>query len=151
MAKPEVVAIDLGVRWEPNAPDEMLIQNESDAWLILAPHFEDPDLDPVVLRWIHCWGALLGPPNDEARSGHPLWNRGLQSCLWAGEVIHSRWIADLEARNRVHPRHDPMQFQGLRHFVLLLHDSTFETIARDVEVTRAAVRTVIDRLQRKPT
>jgi hypothetical protein len=151
MPKPNVTPIDLGVRWEPNVPAPVLVQTEGDAWLIFAPHFDDPNSDPVVFHWIDCWGALLGTPNDEARSGHPLWRHGLRDSLWAGEVANSPWIADLEQRDRVHPRHDPSRFEGLRHFILKFHDSTFEAIARGVEYTRGVPRAVLETLGGEPS
>jgi hypothetical protein len=132
--EPYSVPLDLGVRWDPNATDPWLIQTELTAYLTLEPFDASGEL--VVVRWRRCRGAVLGPPNDEARNGHPLWRRGLDGCLWAAEVHNSDWIARLERQNRVHSRHRAALFEGLRHFVLLLKDSTFECVADDFEVFR---------------
>lgn len=113
-----------------------------------SPLASQPSGSGFLLSFIHCWGALLGWPNDEALPRHRLWARGLRDCLWSAEVIHSRWIAELEERNRVHDRHDPNRFVSLRHYVLLFKDSTFEGVARDVEVTRGTPNSVLKQLKR---
>jgi hypothetical protein len=76
----------------------------------------------------------LGPPNDEAFHGHPLASRGL-SPYGAFEVLDSSWIRALAEMNSVHPRHSPALFAPLRHFVLSFHDSTFECIAKEFDIT----------------
>jgi hypothetical protein len=81
----------------------------------------------------------LGPPNDEAFEGHPLYERGLEP-YGVFEVLESSWIRRLEEMNRIHDRHDPSWFRTFRHFVFAFHDSTFEVIARGMtsEPTAAA-------------
>ena len=98
-----------------------------------------------VLRWrrARCLGALLGGPNDEARSGHRLWQKGLSECLWAAEVRNSSWIARLERENRVHHRHNADLFAGYRHFILMLKDSTFEVLAKSYQLHRWSREQVI--------
>jgi len=73
--------------------------------------------------------STLGPPNDEALSGHRLWGRGL-TFYAAHRVVNSTWIGELEQRNRVHPQHKPSLFSGLTHYLFTFHDETFECIAR---------------------
>jgi hypothetical protein len=85
-----VVASDLGVTWEPNSSDPVLIQHGGRAALAVDPHFEDRDRRLVVVHVDGCNGVRLGPPNDEGRPGHRLWNKGLANCLWTGEVLNSR-------------------------------------------------------------
>jgi hypothetical protein len=75
----------------------------------------------------------FGAPNDEALKGHRLWGRGL-SQYSLQEVIHSDWIADLERRNRVHPRHSERLFAGLRHFIFTFKEETLECVARALEI-----------------
>jgi hypothetical protein len=131
------ISFDLGVTWEPNTPMPLLIQTEFEAYLLLDPHMDDPDQRAVVVHAEACEGALLGLPNDEARNGHPLYERGLDEVSWTAEVQGSRWIGRLEEMNRVHPNHDSSAFLSLRHFILLLKDSTFEVNARDLRSLRA--------------
>ncbi|TIV15273.1 MAG: hypothetical protein E5V74_15705 [Mesorhizobium sp.] len=76
----------------------------------------------------------FGPPNDEALSGHRLYELGLRPYS-AFEVVNSSWNASLEEANRVHPRHMPELFSGRRHFILTFHDSTLEFITRDFQIS----------------
>ena len=95
--------------------------------------YEAADGRRVVVRFSGVQSVLLGAPNDETLNAHPLYGRGLRHYEFA-EVEHSPWIAELEQANRVHPRHSPESFADLRHFILPFHDSTFECVARSVEV-----------------
>jgi hypothetical protein len=132
-----VHSLDLGVTWEPNAPDAVLISDDHGrAILALQPHPGDDDERVVVLVWRRCRASRMEPPNDEAISGHRLYEKGLKDVHWLGEVTDSEWIADLERRNRVHRYHDPGRFDGLRHFVLPLKETTVEVVARSVEASR---------------
>ena len=72
-----VVTLDLGVEWEPNAPQAVLLSDDSGrACLSLSPHPNDSDLRMVVIVWTGARAALMQPPNDEALSGHPLYGKG---------------------------------------------------------------------------
>jgi hypothetical protein len=95
----------------------------------------DTTEDPVaVLDFGAVRAHYLGPPNDEAFSGHPLASRGL-SPYGAFEVQDSSWIRILAEMNSVHPHHSPALFANLRHFILCFHDSTFECIGKGFDVT----------------
>jgi hypothetical protein len=96
------------------------------------------------------WPAahLFGLPNDEAFDGHPLAARGLHPYD-VFEVHSSSWIRKVEGMNSVHPRHNRERFlDGLRHFVFVFHDSTFECIADgfDVQVVRGSMRSAVNQL-----
>ena len=67
-------------------------------------------------------------PNDEAFDGHPLGRRGLMP-YGAFEIKHSSWIRELERMNSVHPYHSAERFEEFRHYVLSVHDTTFECVA----------------------
>jgi hypothetical protein len=132
-----VVEIDLGITWDPNATEPLLVQTGEDALLVVHPDMNrDRDRRLVTFHWFGCYGASLSGPNDEARAGHPLWSTGLSDCLWAGEVVESDWIAHLERQNSVHDRHDPSRFADLRHLILLLKENTFEVVCRRWEISR---------------
>jgi hypothetical protein len=132
-----VVDLDLGVRWNPGAPDAVLIAEDlGSAVLALRAHPSDTDPRWVLLRWNSSRAASIQGPNDEAISGHRLYRNGLDSVRWAGEVIDSRWIATLEEMNRVHPNHRPERFAGLRHFVILTKERVIEVVAPSIEVLR---------------
>jgi hypothetical protein len=111
-----------------------------DAWakLTLLPHMDDDDTRRIALEWHGCVAARMEIPNDEAIAGHPLYRSGLREVLWAGEVLDSALIADLESRNSVHVRHDPAVFSNLRHWILRLKGHVVEVVARSIEVERIA-------------
>lgn len=134
-----VATVDLGVRWEPNAPEARLVVTDGgSAVLTLAAHFDDIDQRLVALRWTGTLLATMSAPNDEARQGHRLYDVGLAAVTWAGEVASSALIADLERQNSVHPRHDPAAFTGLRHWVLPLKECVVEVVAAEISVERTA-------------
>ena len=85
----------------------------------------------VVVHFPLCSDFTFGSPNDEALNGHPLWGRGL-SFYSVHRVENSSWIAQLERRNSVHPRHEKKQFlEGLSHYIFTFHDSTLECVVND--------------------
>jgi hypothetical protein len=123
-----VVSWDAGYQWEPNAPEAVLaVSDRGRAVLAVNAHPAEPDEDCVVFVWSGSRAAIMGSPNDEARSGYRLYSRGLSGGLRAGTVEQSEWIKDLERRNRVHPNHDPARFARLTHFILLLKEDTVES------------------------
>ena len=89
-----VVPLEIGVTWEPNAPDAVLVcDDRGSTSLALEAHPDDPDQRNVVLVWTGTESAALMPPNDEARSGHRLYGNGLSGLLWAGVVQDSELVA----------------------------------------------------------
>ena len=132
-----VAAIDLGVKWEPNAPSALLTTTDGgEARLRLRAHPDDHDQHPVELVWDRCLAARMEPPNDEAVSGHRLYDVGLREVLWLGEVYESGLIAELERTNRVHARHSAERYIPLRHWVVPLKECTVEVVARSPRVER---------------
>ena len=132
-----VVPWDAGCRWEPNAPDAvMAISDASRAALAVNAHFDDANQDCVVFIWSGTSAAIMGSPNDEALSGHRLYQHGLSDLPWAGQVEQSEWVADLERQNLGHPHHDAARFARLIHFILPLKEGTVEVVAEKVTVVR---------------
>ena len=132
-----VGALDLGVKWDPNAPEALLLSNDFGKTLLaLNPHPDDSDQRCVVLVWSGAHSACLADPNDEAISGHRLYGSGLSNLLWAGVVSDSETIRALEKQNRVHPFHDPSRFDDLTHHVVLLKECVVEVVAMAVAVSR---------------
>jgi hypothetical protein len=101
----------------------------------------------AIVRFHHPIASLFGPPSDEAFKGHPLSARGLEPYS-AMEVKSSSWIRRLERMNSVHPNHRPMHFRTYRHFVFAFHDSTFECVAKDLDVTllRGSMNGALERM-----
>ena len=77
---------------------------------------------------------MFGPPNDEAFEGHPLAKHRLRPYS-ANEIHNSSWLQRRIAMNRVHRHHSDSMFDDLRHFIFAFHDSTFECLARDFEIS----------------
>lgn len=138
--------IDVGVTIDVGAPLPHLVMDGHRTVLVFhagLPHDPSWDgttvevIDPSIdferrIGWIifqGCLFASLGPPNDEALSGHPLARVGLR-CYAAHEVRNSTLIAEFERRNRVHPNHRREPFESLRHIVITFHDETFECVCR---------------------
>ena len=135
----QVRPLDLGVEWEPNAPDAVLITRDlGPAVLALRAHFDDTDSRCVVLEWRGVRSARMDPPNDEAISGHRLYAKGLSQVLWAGRVYDSELIRGLEQQNRVHPRYNPASFANLNHDVVRLKECVVEVVAKQLTVRRLA-------------
>ena len=132
-----VSVLEVGVTWEPNAPDAILVScGLGKTAVALNAHPDDEDERCVVFVWSGTRSACLADPNDEAISGHRLYAHGLERVLWAGQVRESDLIRDLERRNRVHPHHDASRFASLEHHVLLLKEQVAEVVAEAVEVRR---------------
>lgn len=72
-----VEVLDLSVKWEPNAPEAVLITDDFGK-TVLALNAEPGSQDPrcVVLTWTGTRSACLTDPNDEAISGHRLYKKG---------------------------------------------------------------------------
>jgi hypothetical protein len=106
---------------------------------------------PVALiSFARPYAHILGPPNDEAFSGHPLASRGLKPYS-VFEVSKSSWIRRLERMNAVHRYHKPELFADYRHFIFAFHDTTFECIAHDFtfSVHTGSVAEIIQLAQKK--
>jgi hypothetical protein len=94
----------------------------------------------VVVQFAGRRAHMFGPPNDEAFAGHPLAARGLHP-YGAFRIERSSWIRGLERMNSVHRHHRPEAYAQLSHFVLSFHDSTFECVARELQVFPRYART----------
>jgi hypothetical protein len=102
----------------------------------------------AVVKFKRCTAHMFGPPNDEAFSGHPLADRGLDP-YGVFEVKNSSWIRMLERMNAVHPRHDKQRYmENKKHFVFAFHDTTFECVAEGftVEIATGSVRSMVSHM-----
>ncbi len=134
----QVVALELGVKWDPNAPEALLLSDDMGRTVLaLQAHHDDSDARCVVLVWSSVHSARMADPSDEAISGHRLYPLGLSEVLWVGSVQHSRDVQALETQNRVHPLHDPSRFERLTHYVVPLKECVVEVIAAEMTVHRS--------------
>lgn len=129
--------LDIGVVWDPNAPDAVLLTDESgETALALNARIDDPDQRAIVLFWTGAHYRLMGAPNDEALSGHRLYGRGLEKIYFTGEVQDSELVASLAKQNSVHPQHNPERFAKLVHHIVLTKAETVEVVAESLIVKR---------------
>lgn len=123
-----------GLRWEPNAPEACLLSDDfARAALAQRAHPDDSDQRCVVLRWDMALFAQMGPPNDEARQQHRLYEVGLRELTWLGVVRDSELVAQLRPTwtpvgdgRRIHPM----------HYVVPSKECIVEVVAADVELFR---------------
>jgi hypothetical protein len=118
---------------DPGAPCPVTYANEHKLLVAyyLSSRIMDDSQEKIsgLVLFEHVNSHLFGSPNDEALHGHRLAKIGLQPYSFY-EVRGSNWIADLCARNRVHPQHQESAYASLRHFVFTFHDTTLEVVAR---------------------
>jgi hypothetical protein len=138
-----VVPVQPSVAWEPDAPNAVLLSDDfARTVLALNAHPDDADTRSVVIIWEGVRYAAMGSPNDEARSGHRLYEKGLRELIGIGLVEDSELIASLELANRVHPFHEPEWYLGMSHHILALKETTVEVVAASVSVVRVTGSTV---------
>ena len=123
-----VVPLDLGVRWEPNAPEATLTTNDDGmARLVLRAHRDDADTRDVCLSWSGVQAARFGPYNDQGLRHHRLYGSGLRELLWAGEVLDSAWRAEVS----------PAVYRiAERHFIVPTKEVLVEVLADALSVDR---------------
>lgn len=104
------------------------------AALVLRSHRDDVDESFVVIFWSGVSAASFGPPNDEGRHQHSLYEAGLDSLRWAGEVLE-----------------DESEDPGVRHFIVPTKEGVAEVHARQISWARLDAVTdtngAIDRLK----
>lgn len=138
------VELEFELPWDTGAPLPHLLANGHRAYLLFFLADADPDWDGTSVRIVdpattevqplgvvefHRVHAItFGGPNDEALEGHPLHGKGLRP-YGAHLVVNSRWIADAERMNSVHPHHRGGWHDRLNHYTFCFHDETFECLA----------------------
>src|SRR5215467_8335499 len=81
-------------------------------------HSDDPDQRCVVLRWGVVSYALMGPPNDEARNQHRLYEAGMKDVEWLRPMLSSDFV-----------------FVPI-HYVVVSKECVVELLAENVDVFR---------------
>jgi hypothetical protein len=120
-ASDKVVPLDIGFLPEASVSGPVLLQTDDSTFLTF-----NTEAGTGIVEFMRCSITKFGYPNDEALGGHPLYKRGLK-FYGVFEVLHSSWIAEMTAQNRVcFPN---TQDSTLRHFAITFHDSTFECVA----------------------
>lgn len=141
--------IEWSPQWDVGAPMPQVFSNGSKTFLIYLIMESDPNWDgtyvkvidntsdqtyPLALvEFIHPDTHRFGTVNDEAGSGHPLYNRGLQ-FYYAHLVENSSWINELKEIHKMHPYFNENSWTGKKHYLLFFHDEMFEIIAKDYRI-----------------
>jgi len=157
------VPLDFPVKWDGGCPLPHLLCNDYKALLTFILREAKPGADgssveivgpqdekarPLALvEFTPCVAAKLGSPNDEVFHGHPLQGRGLEGYT-AQKVVNSRWLAEVEAINKVHHCYNPAFWRERNHYIFWFHDTTFECIAKSfkVELYRESVAAMLTRM-----
>jgi hypothetical protein len=144
------VPLELPVRWSTGAPLPQLLVNDHRAFLLFFVKVVDPSWDGTyttikdpgseqseslaLVEFDRCISAKLGDPNEDVlHDGHPLAGKGLEP--YTAQLVHnSRWLAEIQKINSVHPCYRPDDWQKRNHYVFWFHDSTFECIAESFTV-----------------
>ena len=113
---------------DPEAPDPRLLAGESSLVVAYRSARSSTETPATLVLFRDCFAVHFGLPNDHAFASHQLAGQNLPPC-GAFEVVTSSWIRQLELRNQSHPRHDPLLFQQLRHWVWTFRDSVLECAA----------------------
>ena len=96
---------------------------------------ETEDEPVAVVKFIQSYAHMFGAPNEEAFSGHPLSDRGLEPFT-VFKIENSSWLRKLEKMNSVHPYHNSESFmENKQHYIFAFHDTTFECIAKEFEIS----------------
>ena len=131
-----VILIDALPQPDVGAPIPVLVADEDRVALAYVARPTQPSHDEsiTVAEFVRPCAHMFGPPNDEAFEGHPLAGRGLEP-YGVFRIEDSSWLRGLEQMNSVHEHHSAEAFAQLAHYVFAFHDSTFEIIAADIDIT----------------
>ena len=154
MEKDRIVPLDLGVVPEAAVPGGLLVQSEYSAYFLFNAMRVQEDgrrveAGTAVVAFHAPLQTRFGNPNDEARPGHPVLGRHNQYSEIC-EVLASSWLAEIERQNKV--SFPEFRYSGVRHFIVTLHDSTLECLARGIALEacvdsyEAAFRLVAERI-----
>jgi len=149
-----IAPLDLGVVPEAAVSGGLLVQTEHSAYFLFNAMREQPngrriEAGTAVLPFLAPLQTRFGHPN----AGHPVLAQA-HTGYGIYEVHGSSWLAEIQRQNSI--SFPKFSFTGVRHFVITLHDSTFECLARDVALERcsedygAALRMVAERALREP-
>jgi hypothetical protein len=126
MSSPTVVLLD---SWpQPStSPEAIVFATETQLFL----RYSTADEETAVIQFPLVKTFQFGSPNDEALGGHPLTGFGLKYYS-VHRIDNSPWIAELEQRNSIHPRHDKERFlKDAVHYVFTFQDSTLECVVNE--------------------
>ncbi len=101
----------------------------SDAYV--AYDLREPRHKVALIRCRDCLDAHTNGPNDEARSRHPCYKRGI-GIGTVHEIENSPWIPELSALHDMNGKRD--RFKDCRHFIFALKEDTIDVAARGISL-----------------
>lgn len=131
-SKPKITEVKLSRHYK-FMYENFVVATQHDIFLMLEKHGD-------IITCLHFDSARMkyGPPNDEARWGHPLFKFGL-GIYGLFEVENSPWIKEQIAANRVHSEHFDAMFDGMRHYIACFKDVMLEVACRSYEEKKLSV------------
>jgi len=131
MSADTVIGSNVGLYPEAGAPHPVLLQDERRAVLVFTAITTDEQTVTAIAEFTGCLATRFGYPDDQALPGHPLYNHGLRYHD-VMEVLHSSWMRQLEDQDAgAFPQ--PPDWEP-RHFIITLHDATFECLADEITI-----------------
>jgi hypothetical protein len=141
--------IEWAPSWDQGAPLPQVFSNGHKTYLTYLINTPDPGWDGsyttmtdnksndtfplAIVNFIKPNSHRFGIVNDEAASGHALYNKGLQ--IYEAHIIeNSGWIEELKTIHKVHACYSDKQWINNKHFLLFFHDEIFEIIAENYEI-----------------
>lgn len=144
--EPVVIEIPDFPQMDTGAPCPLVLADEHRVVLsYLLPGSPEGSLSAIVC-FKDAATHSLGDPNEDTLHGHTLWKSGLRH-YGAFNVEHSPVIKELERMNSVARFYSAERFRKLRHFVITMHDSTFECVAQSFHFTTTDAEIASDRLK----
>lgn len=129
--------IEFPARWDTGSPCPHLLTNGQKTYLLF--YLQERLLEKwqneaiVQVQFMGCFNTRFGAPNEEVMHGHPLYGKGID--YYEAQIVHnSKWLAEIEAINRVHAQYNPDRWRRLNHYLFWFHDDTFECLANSFEV-----------------
>lgn len=85
----------------------------------------------AVVTFSNWVDVKVGGPNDEALSGHPLYQYGLRPYS-IHRIENSPRLDELERQNSLHPSHSSVRFRESKvHYIFALKEETIECLVRE--------------------
>ena len=139
----KIEELKLGVTPEAAVSGAVLLQSEYSCYLTFnaqketdkaSPYggFYTEDAGTAVIEFAGCLITKFGHPNDEAACGIPKY-KDIEIAYGICIVKNSEWIKEIEQLNSY--QFPGTSYSDFRHFLIFFHDSTFECIARDINLS----------------
>ena len=102
------------------------------AYIVSRPELNEEQEEYSVVKFEEVMQYTFGYPNEEALSGHPLYESGLQFYAF-NEILESPYLAELGHRNAKNFPGTESHFLSFRHWLVAFHDETLEVIAKSAK------------------